>query len=625
VNSRSQNNSNSLLIWDVNVKPLTGYDHTALWQDFTVDETYETSIPQLVEDNADFLRAKYLAFIYELGELQIGKRQVKDQLKIYQNFSYWWMTLLVEKCNYSKSPQIDNIIKLMAFKKWLAVQNYSTIYLVTSNSELIEALVLLTNKLNISFNYRKFKSKKKQNGLLRRVYLRLPNIAKSLVWLTNYLIVRWPLKGVGIKGWRSSYGSIAFVSYFINFDKHSLKEGYFKSAYWPELPKLLERNKLQSNWLHIYIKSDLIQTASKAKRILQKFNESSNGMQNHVVIESFLSFNIVYRAIKNYYKLTLLKKTFENNFEERCEYLWPLIKSDLRESLTGVVALSNLLNYELFNKAFSILPTQKKGFYLQENQGWEFGLINVWRNTGHKDELVGVPHTTVSFWDLRYFFDPRSYINDYNLPLPDYIGVNGLAARNSYINGKYPEKYLIDLEALRYLYLTKSKKVNSHQITSEKDRLLLVLGDSLPENTKIQMNLLKNAVKNVKIRLNYLVKPHPACPIISDDYPDFKFEVSNEPLSSLIDSCALVYTSNRTSAAVDAYYLGKVVITAVDTSKLNFSPLRESENTLFVSKSNELTDILNNFDNLKVGFGSQREDYFYLDLKLPRWELLLTA
>ena len=43
-------------------------------------------------------------------------------------------------------------------------------------------------------------------------------------------------------------------------------------------------------------------------------------------------------------------------------------------------------------------------------------------------------------------------------------------------------------------------------------------------------------------------------------------------------------------------------------------------NLLFERLSNN-----NNFDNLKVGFGSQREDYFYLDLKLPRWELLLTA
>ncbi len=621
----SKNNCNSLLIWDVNEKPLSSYDHTVLWQDFTFDNSCETSIPKLVEDDAEFLRSKYLALIYELGELQIGKRKVTDQLKINHDFSYWWMTLLVEKCNYSKSPQIDNIIKLMAFKKWFEMQNFSTVYLVTSNSKLIDALILLTNKGNISFKYKKHKSTKEKKGLLRRVYLCLPNIAKSLVWLTNYLIVRWPLKGVGIKGWRSSYGFIAFVSYFINFDKYSLKEGYFKSAYWPELPKLLEKNELQTNWLHIYIKSDLIPSARKAQQALKKLNESSNGLQNHVVMETFLSLKVVIRALKNYYKLILLKETFENCFKEYCDYLWPLMKVDLKESLTGVVALSNLLNYELLNRAFSILPTQNKGFYLQENQGWEFGLINVWRNNGHKDELVGVPHSTVCFWDLRYFFDPRSYTNDCNLPLPDYIGVNGLAARNSYVKGKYPEKYLVDLEALRYLYLEKSKELNPRLRSSEKDRLLLVLGDSLPENTKIQMNLLKNAVKNVKIRLNYLVKPHPACPIISDDYPDFKFEVSNEPLSSLIDNCALVYTSNRTSAAVDAYYLGKVVITSVDTSKLNFSPLRESKNILFVSKSNELTDILNNFDNLKVGFGSQGEDYFYLDSKLPRWELLLTA
>jgi hypothetical protein len=52
-------------------------------------------------------------------------------------------------------------------------------------------------------------------------------------------------------------------------------------------------------------------------------------------------------------------------------FLWPLIRSDYKSSMLGPVALENLLNLNLFQQALSCLPSQEKGFYLQENQGWE--------------------------------------------------------------------------------------------------------------------------------------------------------------------------------------------------------------------------------------------------------------
>ena len=68
------------------------------------------SIPCLVEENSESLRSRYLEWIYDLGEIKINGKRIVDHLEIRSGFSYWWMTLLAEKCNYAKSPQIDDAI-----------------------------------------------------------------------------------------------------------------------------------------------------------------------------------------------------------------------------------------------------------------------------------------------------------------------------------------------------------------------------------------------------------------------------------------------------------------------------------------------------------------------------------
>ena len=75
------------------------------------------------------LRTKYLSLIYEFGEAKVNGKRIIDHLIIRQNFSYWWMTPVAEKCNFAKSPQIDNIIKLMALEQWLQDNKYKKIKL----------------------------------------------------------------------------------------------------------------------------------------------------------------------------------------------------------------------------------------------------------------------------------------------------------------------------------------------------------------------------------------------------------------------------------------------------------------------------------------------------------------
>ncbi len=613
-----------LLIWDCENKLPSDSGFTVFWQSYIITEGVNgISIPLLVEENADQLRSQYLAMIYKLGEVRIHEKRVIDCLKVGPGFSFWWMTLLSEKCNYSKSPQINNMIKLMAFNDWLENEDYRTIKLVSANSALADSIRFLTVKLGVEFEWEKIAFKKSTDGLVRKLYDKSPNFFKAIVSLVHYLMDRWKLKGLGIEKWKKSSGTISFISYFFNIDSGLADENRYKSAYWSELPEILEKKNVQSNWLHIYVKNELVPTASSAKKLIEKFNNTYKDKQNHLLLDSFLSLSIINKTIVSWLRIMAKHRKIKKALEEQADYFWPLIEMDVRVSLLGVVAIKNLLFYYLFNEAMKLIPSQKRGVYLQENQGWEFGFISAWKEFGHGD-LIGMPHSTVRYWDLRYYFDPRSYKrnNSCDLPLPDKVGVNGEAAKKSYIDSGYSVSDLVEVEALRYLQLEKTVNHKEHPSMVENMMSVLVLGDYLQKNTVAQMKLLQRAFQYIRIEVQFIVKPHPGCPILSEDYPGLEMLIVNKPIYQLLDKCMVVYTSAATSAAVDAYCFGKQVVTMLDPEDLNLSPLREKDNVIFITTELELAKALNNMDKVK-DIVNQGSNYFYLDTTLPRWSDLL--
>src|SRR3990172_153193 len=122
--------------------------------------------------------------------------------------------------------------------------------------------------------------------------------------------------------------------------------------------------------------------------------------------------------------------------------------------MQGPVAISNLLWIELFDVALRDLPHQKKGLYLCENQAWERAFIHAWRKYGH-GQLIAVAHSTVRFWDLRYFIDPRTPRSQdpYPMPQADLMALNGKAARDAYLSVDRPKETIVECEALRYGYV----------------------------------------------------------------------------------------------------------------------------------------------------------------------------
>jgi surface carbohydrate biosynthesis protein (TIGR04326 family) len=616
----------TILIWDAISGDMPKHDLLVLWQSYETNNVKnQISIPRLIEEKAEKIKSQYLSLIYDLGEAKLNGKRIIEHLAIRPNFSYWWMTLLSEKCNYAKSLQIDNIIKIMALNERLKQEKFETILLVSSNRNLSISLSNRASILGVNYEWHKIANTKVLKNNKKSILRKLPHLLQGLLWIMKNLVSHWPLKGVGIKEWKQSEAKTTFISYLTNLDSDALKRGNFASNYWKGLLPLLEKQKIKSNWLHFYISSDLLPNSKTAGSAIKWFNKSYNGEQVHVTLYSFLSVKLVLSVILDWCQLLRLKTTLKETIEQISGPYWPLLRDDFFSSLTGITAMSNLLYLHLFEEAISSLQKQMRGFYLQENQVWEWGLVHAWRTTNHFNNLIGIPHTTVIYWNLRYFFDSRTYMQQDKLalPLPDKVGVNGEVAKKRYMEGGYPISDIIEVEALRFLHLNSLKKKyfkKEHEV--EKRRTLLVLSDYLPGNVEMQMKLLQDASNQVRNEIKYVIKPHPVCPFEEEDYSEINFQLTKKPIQQLLKNCQVVFTSNATSAAVDAYCAGTHVITILNPTTLNLSPLKDNERVSFVSTPEELANVLNKVFEIK-NIDTEAENYFFLDSELPRWRCLL--
>lgn len=623
--------TDSVLVWDAGGSPPSGeWATTFLWCGFTDNSNSRIlSIPKLVEDLAPALKAQYLGWIYELGERDIAGRRLLDHLELRPGFSYWWMTLIAEKCNWAKSPQINNAIRLIALNHLLSGRSIDCLTLVSSNSLLAESIQSLCDSRGIDFKWQRIKSDTLVGSWPRRLYGSLPKVIQAIVWLVIYLIRRWPLRGVGLKEWQQTTGTVTFISYLFNLVPDSLIHGRFESRYWAHLPEVMKQDSCETNWLHVYVSDAVLPSSGKAADAVRQFNLNSQGKQNHATLDAFLDLSVVLRTLRDWLRLVSIGRRISPilfEMQKNGLELWPLHNEDWAKSVFGRDAIRSLLMFNLYEAATKSLPRQRAGVYLYENDPTEFALIYTWKAAGH-GQLIGAQHSTMLYWDLRYFFDPRCYEkkNRNDLPQPDLVAVNGPAARETSLQGGYPVSHLVEVEALRYLYLEDAVSVKPARTPRTSERwCILVLTDYLPEKTGLQLRMLEAARPLLPDNVTITVKPHPGCPIQPSDYPGLDINVTTQALPSLMEGCDSAFTSNATSATVDAYCAGVSVVSLLDPKTMNLSPLRGCDEVLFVSTPQDLANALGVVSQ-RASWQRHAHDYFTIDSNLPRWRKLLSG
>lgn len=586
---------------------------TIYWRSYTENiDRNVYSIPNLVEKKSDQYRKEYLSLVHQAGEAKIKNRRLIDWFEIRPDFSFWWMSLIVEN-NYGKSSDIPNRIKFFALIDLLSQWKIESIELRTENESFAKAIKSFCRIEKIQLNSVDYSSNFLSLKTIRKSF---PFWIQAFLFLFRFFFKNWRLS---TKGKKLKNVQLIFFSYFLNFEKSLMSAGIFSSDYWGKLISELKNKNIPTRWFHFYVPNEIFPSIDDAKRFIHNINDAE-GNQLHSLIEDYLSLSLLLRTIWDFLKvywISLRIGNLSNLFKYQNANLEFLYKKDLNDSFRGPSAMLNCLYVNLFSVIVKEIENTQTIFYLQENQSWEIALVYFLKLK--KAKVIGVPHATIRYWDLRYFYDPRSYNQETHckLPLPDKVAINGNGAKSQLLKTGFTPETIIDVETLRYLFLNKIAKKGRRSKTNKfLPYRMLILGDYLRSATHKQMRVFADAFSKIRDDYTFTVKPHPICPISNSEYPDIKFDVTASPLVDILDQFDLVYTSNITSAAVDAYCAGLPVISFLDGETLNMSPLRGSKNVFFVSNSVELIHATSKIHEF---YSDDLEPFFNLEEDIPKW------
>ena len=615
-------NKPRVVIWD-SEEPVTDSDAIVVKWNGYEETDGSVSIFRYINDNKTALKEKYVGWIQQLGQFRVDGLTVEEHLRIEKDFSLWWMSLLVEKSIW-KSPAIANAIKIFALEEIILKYSPATVSLVSGNPKLQKVVKDMCAVLQKDYDY-KYTPRKSRRGLnLREIYDNLPLLLKAVIYFTVYILSHRPFRKMKKKEWHDGNRNIFFCSYFFNIDQDRAAKGEFLSFYWHQLHEIIREAGYTTNWLQIYVKNERIKTAGQAVEMANRFNADSNRQGVHAFHDQYISSSVIRKTFSRYLRLYFLKKKLNVKAAftpvGASFSLWPVLKQDWYESVAGAVAINNLLSHALFDKAMAEVPYQRKGFYLFESQAWERAFIAAWRRNGH-GKLFAVPHSTRSFWDLR--FQNSTTEMTASIPEADFIAINGNASRSVFLAEHYTPEKLVPCEALRFGHLMQysSDVVKNGKKTGRPVRLL-VLGDYLGIETVRILKQLERIAPHISFPVSFAVKPHPNHTVSGADYPGIVLEVVTGQIGEVLANFNIAYASNTTSAAVDAYLAGLKMLVSLDEDQLNVSPLVGNSDVFFVRSDKALLDALTNMSELQIN-DSRDVDFFYLDPAFSAWKKLV--
>lgn len=585
------------------------------------------SLPEYVEKNADRLRKRYLDFIDELGKSSVNGYRLNDEFIVYRGHSLWFMSTLVEK-NLVKSPAISDCIKLFALEEVLLQKKVKELHLYASNSQLIKTIKILCNKLAIKIVVKRYRAKKSVKYILKTW---IPTFLQGLFYLIKEYRLYSPLFKQKKPIWHEGEQQIFIFSHLINFELPKNKQGSIYSRFWETLPLFLNKKHIKINFLNHYYSSKSIPSINEAKVLLDEINSSvSFHGEIHHCVPFFLDNKRIIRVLLFYFFVHLkrhksisIKKKFGSTFSK--VNFWYLLKNDWNDSMLGSVLMHNLLFIESIENYLKQLPKQRLGLYLQENNGWERAFIKAWRKY-QQAELIGVAHTVIRYWDLRYYDLRSSHPSENNqleLLVPDYIAVNGPVAKYMLLETGYPESAIIQVEALRYLQNPASCiKETPASVGSQIN--VLVCGDIDQASTAEMLTTLASFINQNTVyasRMNFTYKSHPVSDLSLDSFALRFIQSTNQKISDIIHQHQVAIVTDSTTVGVEAYLAGLDVIVFSYPKRLNFSPLRNVKGVFFATNVKQLTGCLN---SILLQKKSQRDIFFWNDPLLPKWDQLIS-
>ena len=165
-----------LVLWDKAEKCNFSDNRILYWNDSSFSEKplselntnlENDSINNYLEHHSEDIRNDFLDWVNKLSSVKINNKKFKDLIKLENNFSYWNLCEFNELSNFSKSKNLEKVIKLLALKKYLCENKISEIDVFSDDIFLKDSLTRLHDKnLKVKLN----------DSFIRNLFIRFKHI-----------------------------------------------------------------------------------------------------------------------------------------------------------------------------------------------------------------------------------------------------------------------------------------------------------------------------------------------------------------------------------------------------------------------------------------------------------------
>ena len=594
------------MIWISEAIPPTDLP-VLLWHSFgNADQHPETiSLPRFIEENADEIRSRLLAFLCDIRFVRHGDRTLEEALDTTVGLSMWWLSFPSLK-QWGARFSMPIACRLIAIEMIVGPNLLSKLS-ITCDDQSLRRVVELALGRQSTFRVRVQDFCQSFRQKLRPL--------RAVITLVRYVFV---LRSIQESGITRNESKIAFFDFLALSNLSSDTSPTYVSPFWGLVPD----SYASPSWYYIYPTNVKRRGIMFAKKKLLELNEADGRarelFQQNISVKNFrILLSTFIQQLRTHARFKRVLRNFQESDSEL--RLWPIFEDEWNESITGSTAIRHLILLFTTEQLVSEMPEFDRVFYLLENQPWELALIHC-VSKHQKGELIGVAHSTIRFWDLRYFMDPRenSLINPQSSrPLPTRILTNGEHGTLLLRQAGFPETAVSVVEALRYSHLADLR----NSINPE-NGVVLLLGDFLEHANDNLVRIFRGAYDSLASKPKVQVRSHPICPLTRAQLGPLADSISPLPLETLLTNASVVVTTAASSSAAEAAVLGIPTIIVLNAHTLNYSPFRNSTDVYAIENSAQLKKLLAGSLPLEA---TPLDGIFNLDRSFPRWRAELSG
>lgn len=511
-------------------------------------------------------------------------------------------------------------------------------------------------------------------GLLRRLYAATPAPLRALARYAHWWwTVRrhLPFAGRNAPGatacGSADYGPPAVIAtYFPNVDLRAAAGGRFRSRYWEGLHDALNAEARREcpqgghfvRWLFIRFPSPDL-SLRDCLRLRDSFRASERDGLSYHYLEEFLSPGDVCAAWLRWLRLAWASLSIQAQAARACHFagsrlnFWAYVQADWAESFRGWRCLERCLQNRAFRRHARMTGPRRWTLFPLENCPWERMLTEAARAV-EAGPVFGAQHSSVRPTDFRYFDDPRTFgTPDCAVFQPDAVEGNGDSACRQWLEAGMPPERLGRVEALRYLYLAEAQRERQepagHQtgaaaggpashfpqaqplppepgepLAAPPGRTLLVLTSFFRDETEAHLRLLADCWRQgLLASWAVVVKPHPYLPVcglleelLGEE--SRRIHISDAPLAQALAQGITVWTSNSTTAALEAAMKGLPLMVMLPHEDFDLCPIQDVPGLARTATPDDVARLLPALAPLTLPPG-----YLDLDAAMPRWRGLL--